>query len=146
MIILYITIGQPLLSCVDPASDIQICSIVIYYFRISLAGSPDMDLLDVADSYHKCSQYLFCRPNIPFESIFGALQVPGKVDLNLLGVREGSQNSLQSRKVPSGTLAPGTLARVHSRIHSRHSFKYCWNSLPAQTLGLVVEMSHISDK
>ena len=105
-----------------------------------------MDLLDVADSYHKCSQYLFCRPNIPFESIFGALQIPGKVDLNLLGVREGSQNSLQSRKVPSGTLAPGTLARVHSRIHSRHSFKYCWNSLPAQTLGLVVEMSHISDK
>ena len=36
-------------SCVDPASDIQICSIVNYYFRISLAGSPAMDLLDVAD-------------------------------------------------------------------------------------------------
>ena len=47
-------------SCVDPASDIQICSIVNYYFRISFAGSPAMDLLDVADSYHKCSQYLFC--------------------------------------------------------------------------------------
>ena len=37
-------------SCVDPASDIQICSIVNYYFRISLAGSPAMDLLDVANS------------------------------------------------------------------------------------------------
>ena len=47
-------------SCVDPASDIQICSIVNSYFKISLAGSPAMDLLDVADSYHKCSQYLFC--------------------------------------------------------------------------------------
>ena len=47
-------------SCVDPASDIQICSILNYYFRISLAGSLAMDLLDVADSYYKCSQYLFC--------------------------------------------------------------------------------------
>ena len=110
---------MPRSSCVDPASDIQICSIVNYYFRISLAGSPAMDLLDVADSYHKCSQYLFCWPNICFESIFCALQVPGKVALNLLRVREGYQNSLQSRKVPPCTLAPRTLARVHSRIHSR---------------------------
>ena len=56
-----------------------------------------MDLLDVADLSQVLSIFILFTKYF-FESIFGALQVSGRVALNLLGVREGSQNSLQSWK------------------------------------------------
>ena len=52
-----------------------------------------MDQLDVADSCRNYSQYLLCWSNIPFESIFCALQLAGKVALKGWKGRKGHQNS-----------------------------------------------------